>query len=211
MGELNSAATFLRFDTPWSTKQLKQHGDTLSVTYLPQLMTPQRRHIHGLFVDLQTRTQKLSQNSELFRNTGKGETKRPEIEKWVTNRPYEWNRTWARPLRRFFPTYLLNKLWANFYGLANVCTLHITQKKDKILTKITTKGSNFLWIPPLPGANESHSSCAVGAFCAAWTVTNFPANQRKVLFGWSRITGYSIKPIKFIDLSQQLTFDVGKE
>lgn len=50
-------------------------------------MTPQRRHIHGLFVDLQTRTQKLSQNSELFRNTGKGETKRPEIEKWVTNRP----------------------------------------------------------------------------------------------------------------------------
>ena len=86
MGELNSAATFLRLDTPL-TQQLKQHRDTLSAMYLPQLMTPQRRHIHGLFVDLQPRTQKLSQNSEVFRNTGKGETKRAESENRVTNRP----------------------------------------------------------------------------------------------------------------------------
>ena len=44
-------------------------------------MTPHRRQIHGLFVDLQARAEKLSEDFALVRNTGKGETKRPEIEK----------------------------------------------------------------------------------------------------------------------------------
>lgn len=42
-------------------------------------MDPHRRQIHGLFVDLQAKAEKFSQDFWNVKSTGKGETKRPKL------------------------------------------------------------------------------------------------------------------------------------
>ena len=44
-------------------QQFNKYGDTRLALYLPQLMQPHRRQIHGLFVDLQAKLERLNQDS----------------------------------------------------------------------------------------------------------------------------------------------------
>lgn len=72
---------------PAPEQQFKKYGDTHLAKYLPQLIDPHRRQIHGFFVDLQARAEKFSEDFWHVRSTGKCETKRPEIGKRVAYRP----------------------------------------------------------------------------------------------------------------------------
>lgn len=124
----------------------------------------------------------------------------------VAFRPLDLKPTWASPLRRFFAAYLLNKLWTDFHGLPYVCALHITQNERRNVSKIATSRSNFTQIPPLPGANASHSSCALRLERGLWTVTNLPANQKEAFCAFLKIIGDSIQPMNFSEISSHFRY-----
>lgn len=75
---ITTRQAFLRLNTPRTT--ILQIWCTHFAMYLPQFISPHRRQIHGLFVDLQAKAERQNQDSQHLMNEApvNGETKRPE-------------------------------------------------------------------------------------------------------------------------------------
>ena len=160
---ITTRQAFLCLNTPRTT--ILQIWCTHFAMYLPQFISPHRRQIHGLFVDLQAKAERQNQDSQhLMKHRLMVKPKDQNREK---GRPSRLKRTRTSPLCCFLSAYLLYKLRTDFHGLPHVCALHKTQNAGETVSKITTTRSNSLRIPPLPGANAIHSSCAVSLF-ARW-------------------------------------------
>ena len=92
--------------------------------------------------------------------------------------------------------------WISCELTFTACPKCVHSIKHKMQEKLPQKSqrlrSNFLRFPPLPGANASHSSCAVKLFARWWTVANFSTNHNVPYFQIVRIKADSIKPMRSI-------------